>query len=211
MAVTGVVLFGFVIAHMIGNLQLYLGREAINHYAVVPPRVPPRRRTLDRPRRPARVGRPAHLVGERRSRWTSWTARPVGLPGHDGAGASTYASRTMRWSGPILLPLHRLPPAAPDRRAAAHPELRRRGRLPQRRRRASRSWPVVGRSTSWRCCCPRPAPRHGVWSMLPDARASASAVERAAPQRARRSPSLVVARQHLRSRWPSSPAWSGAA
>ena len=33
MAVTGIVLFGFVIGHMIGNLQIYLGREAFNHYA----------------------------------------------------------------------------------------------------------------------------------------------------------------------------------
>ena len=32
MAVTGVVLFGFVIVHMVGNLQVYLGAEAINEY-----------------------------------------------------------------------------------------------------------------------------------------------------------------------------------
>ncbi|PYQ52126.1 MAG: hypothetical protein DMF78_11780, partial [Acidobacteria bacterium] len=34
MALTGVVLFGFVVAHMIGNLQVYLGPEALNSYAV---------------------------------------------------------------------------------------------------------------------------------------------------------------------------------
>ncbi len=33
MAVTGLVLFGFVIGHMVGNLQIYLGPEAINDYA----------------------------------------------------------------------------------------------------------------------------------------------------------------------------------
>ena len=33
MAVTGVVLFGFLIAHMIGNLQVFLGREVMNNYA----------------------------------------------------------------------------------------------------------------------------------------------------------------------------------
>jgi succinate dehydrogenase / fumarate reductase cytochrome b subunit len=33
MAVTGIVLVGFVCGHMIGNLQVYLGAEAMNHYA----------------------------------------------------------------------------------------------------------------------------------------------------------------------------------
>ena len=33
MAVTGVVLFGFLIAHMLGNLQVFLGRDVMNHYA----------------------------------------------------------------------------------------------------------------------------------------------------------------------------------
>ncbi len=32
-AVTGLLLFGFVIFHMIGNLQIFLGRESLNHYA----------------------------------------------------------------------------------------------------------------------------------------------------------------------------------
>jgi succinate dehydrogenase / fumarate reductase, cytochrome b subunit len=34
MAATGVVLFGFVVGHMAGNLQLYLGPSAMNEYAV---------------------------------------------------------------------------------------------------------------------------------------------------------------------------------
>lgn len=33
MAVTGVILVGFVIVHMLGNLQIYLGPDSINHYA----------------------------------------------------------------------------------------------------------------------------------------------------------------------------------
>lgn len=32
-AVTGLLLFGFVIGHMVGNLQVFLGRETINNYA----------------------------------------------------------------------------------------------------------------------------------------------------------------------------------
>lgn len=33
MAVTGLVLFGFLIGHMLGNLQIYLGPDALNGYA----------------------------------------------------------------------------------------------------------------------------------------------------------------------------------
>ena len=33
MAVTGLILFGFLIGHMAGNLQFFLGREALNAYA----------------------------------------------------------------------------------------------------------------------------------------------------------------------------------
>ncbi|HEX4343369.1 MAG TPA: succinate:quinone oxidoreductase, partial [Verrucomicrobiae bacterium] len=32
MAITGLLMFGFVIAHLIGNLQIFLGPEAINRY-----------------------------------------------------------------------------------------------------------------------------------------------------------------------------------
>ena len=33
MAITGIMLIGFVIAHMVGNLKLYSGAEDFNHYA----------------------------------------------------------------------------------------------------------------------------------------------------------------------------------
>jgi succinate dehydrogenase / fumarate reductase cytochrome b subunit len=33
MAVTGVILVGFVVGHMVGNLKVYQGRDAFNHYA----------------------------------------------------------------------------------------------------------------------------------------------------------------------------------
>ena len=33
MALTGLVLFGFVVAHMLGNLQVFQGREHLNAYA----------------------------------------------------------------------------------------------------------------------------------------------------------------------------------
>ena len=33
MAITGLGLFGFVVMHMLGNLQVFLGADAINKYA----------------------------------------------------------------------------------------------------------------------------------------------------------------------------------
>src|ERR1043166_2487362 len=33
MAVTGLILFGYLIAHMLGNLQIFLGSAVMNHYA----------------------------------------------------------------------------------------------------------------------------------------------------------------------------------
>ena len=33
MAVTGFILFGFVVGHLLGNLQIYLPPEKINHYS----------------------------------------------------------------------------------------------------------------------------------------------------------------------------------
>ena len=33
MAITGIAMIGFVVAHMVGNLKMYLGAEDFNHYA----------------------------------------------------------------------------------------------------------------------------------------------------------------------------------
>ena len=33
MAITGIMLMGFVFAHMVGNLKMYIGPEDFNHYA----------------------------------------------------------------------------------------------------------------------------------------------------------------------------------
>ena len=101
MAVTGLVLFGFVFVHMLGNLQMFLGPEAMNQYA----------RFLRELLHGtgvwvARAGLLAAVALHIGASWsltrTNWKARPVAyrVVAHD---ASTYASRTMRWSGPILL------------------------------------------------------------------------------------------------------------
>ncbi len=101
MALTGLVLFGFVVAHMIGNLQVYLGREAFNAYAES-------LRALGHGA-PLWVARGVLLLSVVLHVWSAWrltllnrAARPVGYREVE-RRESTYASRTMRWSGVTLL------------------------------------------------------------------------------------------------------------
>jgi len=101
MAVTGVVLVGFVIGHMVGNLQVFLGPEAMNDYAVSL-----RELLHGTGLWIARTGLLAaavlHVWAATSLTLTSRSARPVGYRELQHR-ESTYASRTMRWSGPILL------------------------------------------------------------------------------------------------------------
>src|SRR5258705_8477363 len=65
MAATGVVLVGFVIAHMLGNLKIFLGAEAIDTYAVFlrtmgSPMLPYSGLLWGGPRRPPHLRRAAH-------------------------------------------------------------------------------------------------------------------------------------------------------
>ncbi len=99
MAVTGLLLFGFVIGHMLGNLQIFLGPDALNSYG-------------------------AALQGMGALLWVARIGLLVAVLAHIGTSvalvaranaarprgyklvkprASTYASRTMRISGPIVL------------------------------------------------------------------------------------------------------------
>jgi succinate dehydrogenase / fumarate reductase cytochrome b subunit len=102
MAVTGAVLFGFVFVHMLGNLQMFLpDHEAINHYGRF------LREMLHgggiwvaRAVLLGSVG--LHIWAAWSLTRTNWSARPVAYKVVT-PDASTYASRTMRWSGPILL------------------------------------------------------------------------------------------------------------
>ena len=101
MAVTGVVLFGFALAHMLGNLQMFLpDHEAINHYGrFLKEMLHGGGIWVARAVLLGSVG--LHIWAAWSLTQTSWKARPVRykLVTPD---ASTYASRTMRWSGPIL-------------------------------------------------------------------------------------------------------------
>jgi succinate dehydrogenase / fumarate reductase cytochrome b subunit len=100
MAVTGLVLYGFVIAHMAGNLQVYLGPRAMNEYA----------ESLRAILHGAGlwIARAALLLSVVLHIWAaasltleSRAARPVGYR-RSARRESTYASRTMVLSGPIL-------------------------------------------------------------------------------------------------------------
>src|SRR5438309_8994871 len=105
MAVTGLVLVGFVVAHMLGNLKIFLGAEAIDAYAAF-------LRTMGEPLFPyslllwvARVVLltcvALHITAAVQLTRMNMTARPHGYETKRSI-ATTYAARTMRWSGVIL-------------------------------------------------------------------------------------------------------------
>src|SRR6266850_8131619 len=105
MAVTGIVLVGFVIAHMLGNLKIFLGAEAIDAYAVF-------LRTMGEPLFPyglllwiVRIVLLAcvalHVTAAVQLTRMNMAARPQGYDTKRSI-ATTYAARTMRWSGVIL-------------------------------------------------------------------------------------------------------------
>jgi succinate dehydrogenase / fumarate reductase cytochrome b subunit len=106
MACTGVILFGFVLGHMLGNMKLYEGPQALNAYArflrsAFEPELPPSGFLW--------IVRLVLLVSVVLHVWAAWrltrisqAARPVGYV----AGTrihTSYASRTMRWGGVIIL------------------------------------------------------------------------------------------------------------
>lgn len=100
MAATGIILFGFVFAHMVGNLQAYLGPEPFNHYAVW------LRELLHGAG--LWIARIVLLTAAALHVWSAtvltldnWRARPVGYRQRRW-DESNFASRTMVWSGPIL-------------------------------------------------------------------------------------------------------------
>jgi succinate dehydrogenase / fumarate reductase cytochrome b subunit len=100
MAVTGVILFGFVVAHMLGNLQVYLGPEALNHYGEFL-RTMLHGTGLWIARAVLLVAVALHIWSATSLTLSSRRARPEGYREQKWREA-TYASRTMRWSGAIL-------------------------------------------------------------------------------------------------------------
>src|SRR5436305_10354373 len=99
MAVTGFVLVLFVIGHLAGNLQVFLGPEAINRYGHFlqsnPELIWPARMFLL-----AMVG--VHIWAASKLSLENKAARPIVYASYTPV-ASTYASRTMLMSGLIIL------------------------------------------------------------------------------------------------------------
>jgi succinate dehydrogenase / fumarate reductase cytochrome b subunit len=107
MALTGIGLMGFVFAHMIGNIKMYLGPEAVFDYAEF-------LRSLGHPLVPdhtvlwiMRIGLivmfALHLHVAYSLTMMNRRARPVRYQSKRDYIAANFASRTMRWSGILLL------------------------------------------------------------------------------------------------------------
>ena len=98
MAITGLILSGFLVLHMLGNLQVFLGREVMNHYA----------ETLHANQGLLWAARSILLLSVVLHTWAAVqltalkaAARPVGYV-KGGNVQATTGSRTMMLSGPVI-------------------------------------------------------------------------------------------------------------
>lgn len=99
MAATGAVLFGYLAAHLLGNLQIYTGNPAnINAYAGFLHSKPA---LLWAARLVLLAAVILHIVAAAQLWLLKRAARPVGYHRKEETG-SNYAARTMIWSGPII-------------------------------------------------------------------------------------------------------------
>jgi succinate dehydrogenase cytochrome b subunit len=104
MAVTGILLFGFIVVHLIGNLLIYLPRSAngewpVDHYASL-------LRVLPEMLWSVRIILLAAVILHILAAWqltvlNKFRTRQEGYVKYQPL-ASSYASRTMIWSGPII-------------------------------------------------------------------------------------------------------------
>src|SRR5260221_14102596 len=99
MSISGLALFGFIVMHMVGNLQIFLGPEALNRYSAF----------LKSTGELLWIARIGLLVMVGIHIWTATSltlenraARPISYAQKDYVKAS-YASRTMHVSGIIIL------------------------------------------------------------------------------------------------------------
>ena len=99
MAVTGVMMFGFVVGHMLGNLQMYEAPEHINAYGHFLHNLG---ELLWLERGVMLLAIALHITATVQLALRSKAARPVGYSRSEAINSS-YASRTMYWSGPIVL------------------------------------------------------------------------------------------------------------
>src|ERR1700743_703423 len=99
MAVTGILMFAFVIGHLLGNLQVFEGPAKLNAYGAF-------LHSIGEFLWPVRIilliAVTLHIVATVQLALRQKRARPVAYSVKK-AIASSYASRTMYWSGPIVL------------------------------------------------------------------------------------------------------------
>lgn len=106
MAITGVALLGYIVAHMIGNLKVYFGPEEINRYGEalrdLGSNLAPRTHLLWALRIGLLGAALLHVHAAYTLTYTNWKARGGRYRERDYA-AVTYASRTMRLTGTVVL------------------------------------------------------------------------------------------------------------
>ena len=106
MAVTGIILLGFVLVHMLGNLKVYDSSEHMNTYGEY-------LRTIGEPILPHTgflwilrsvliLAFVLHIHAAFTLTLMNRKARPVSYKGGRSYAAANYAARTMRWSGVIV-------------------------------------------------------------------------------------------------------------
>jgi succinate dehydrogenase / fumarate reductase cytochrome b subunit len=107
MAITGIIGLGYVVAHMVGNLKMFLGAEDIDHYGeflrelLVP--ILPRTVTLWLMRFVLIGAVILHIHASYSLTVLNHRARPVKYQGPRDYQIANFASRTMRWTGIIVL------------------------------------------------------------------------------------------------------------
>ena len=99
MALSGLVIVGFVIGHMLGNLQIFLGQDALNAYAANLHAMPP---LLWGTRIVVGLSIIAHVLSAIRLSLLNQAARPEGYA-RKAYVRATLGSRTMRLSALVLL------------------------------------------------------------------------------------------------------------
>ena len=115
MAITGFMLLGFIIAHMLGNFKAYLGPEDLNVYGEslrdLGGHLVPRTHLLWIMRAGLAGAFALHIfsayslihLGKKASTEASFVSGQKSYADEQNFVAANFASRTMRWTGPIIL------------------------------------------------------------------------------------------------------------
>jgi succinate dehydrogenase / fumarate reductase cytochrome b subunit len=98
MGVTGLIMIAFLIGHMLGNLQVFIGAERLNAYSRF---LHSLGELLWLVRGVLLVSLVLHVVAAVQLTRLDWAARPSGYAKHE-MQAATFASRTIRWGGVAL-------------------------------------------------------------------------------------------------------------